>query len=229
MPSTRGTRIALIAGAALAVAAMTACGAQPDKAAAPATPDTPATSAPASPSISPSTTPSAEPPGAQPVAQEPAAKKPAPKKFLDMRTVDVLKGAAVTLPARNNGVCAAATIRFDRNGVATVKGVTYQLYGEGNLAYGDLNRDGRTDLTLIVDCGNGPRKQLIVTLGATGPTTYETIASGPALGKHAEQTTVRDDTLTTYDVHWPKSAATEVREYQIRERGIFQMNGPTAG
>ncbi len=226
MRTTRGTRIALIAGAALAVATMTACNAQPDGAAAPDAPTAPATSAPASPSTSPSTTPAAEPPGAQPVAQEPAAKKPAPKKFLDMRTVSVLKGAAISVPARNNGVCPAATIRLDRNGVATVKGVTYQLYGEGNIAYGDLNRDGRTDLTLILDCGTA-RKQLIVTLGATGPTTYETIASGPTLGKNAKQTIVRDNTLTTYDVHWPKSAATEVREYQIRERGIFQMNGPT--
>jgi hypothetical protein len=158
-----------------------------------------------------------QPAGNPPAAEQPAANVAAPT-LLDMRSVDLLKGARVRLPAGSTP-CGAATLKFDRNGRTTVGGREYWLHGDGSVSFGDLTGDGHAELAVVVTCSKG---QVLVVLGATGPQTYATIASAEMVGAkgpggvQAKSALVSDRVLVTYNVHHPRAAASDVRTWRIR-------------
>lgn len=71
-------------------------------------------------------------------------------RHIPIRTVDFRNS---TIPILASEVCPAASIKMRRSSVAVVNGIYYRiLLGSYRPIYGDVDRDGREDAVIRVDC-----------------------------------------------------------------------------
>jgi hypothetical protein len=141
---------------------------------------------------------------------------PTTSNLLDLEKMKFYQGGAFDVPYRKGG-CPAARLSWPlpkRDDV--VNGVDYLMYGDSIYSLGDFNADGHSEVVIIVMCSAPGRRfgETAVVIGATGPSSYQTIAAG-VVGPKVRGIVVQGATIIGYDADWQMVQADEVGRYRI--------------
>ena len=141
---------------------------------------------------------------------------PTTSNLLDLEKLKFYQGGAFDVPARKGG-CPAARISWPspkRDDI--VDGVDYSSYGESIYGLGDFNADGHSEVVIVVMCSAPGRSfgETLVVIGATGPSSYKTIAAG-VVGPKVRGIVVQGTTIIGYNGDWKLVQGDEVARYRI--------------
>ena len=141
---------------------------------------------------------------------------PTTPDLLDLEKLKFYQGGAFDVPYRKGG-CPAARISWPspkRDDV--VNGVDYLMYGQSVFGLGDFNADGHSEVVIVVMCSAPGRSfgETMVVIGATGPSSYTTIAVG-VVGPKIRGIVVQGTTIIGYNSDWKMVQADEVARYRI--------------